>query len=65
MNYARWQFSRTLMMAGSLLLGVGILLVLLKFLMALAWYASGAIAVAGLVVLAVGWLAGGGRGLRR
>jgi len=60
MNYTRWQFSRTMMTAGSLLLGLGILLLLLKFLMALAWYASGAIAVAGLIMLAVGWFSGGG-----
>lgn len=61
MGYNRWVLSRSLIAVGSVLLGLGILLVLLKLMIALAWYASGAIFIAGLVLLVAGWLAGGGR----
>ena len=54
--------SRMLAVGGSFLLVLGILLLLVKLLVALAWYASGAIAIAGLVLLAAGWLIGGARG---
>jgi hypothetical protein len=50
-----------LVMAGSMLLGLGILLLLVKLLMTVAWYASGAIALSGVVLLAVGFLLGGRR----
>jgi len=54
--------SRVLVVGGSFLLVLGIFLLLVKLLVALAWYASGAIALAGLILLAVGWLIGGFRG---
>ena len=40
--------------------GLGVLLLLMKLVMFLAWYESGAIAAAGLVMLVVGRLVGGG-----
>jgi hypothetical protein len=47
-------------MAGSLLLTLGILVFLIRLLVALVWYASGAIIVAGAIMLVVGWLCGMG-----
>lgn len=62
MGLNRLMYSRMLTGAGSALLGLGILLLLVKLLIALAWFASGAIALAGLVLLGVGYLLGmGGR----
>ena len=51
--------SRSLIGTGSFCLVLGILLLLVKLLMALAWYAAGAIVLAGLVLVLVGWLLGG------
>ena len=61
MNSNRLAFSRMLVVTGSMLLGLGVLLLLVKVLMALAWYASGAIALSGLVLLVIGYLLGGSR----
>ena len=62
MGSNRLMYSRVLTGAGSALLGLGILLLLVKLLIALAWYASGAIALGGVVLLVVGYLLGmGGR----
>jgi len=49
------------MAAGSFCFVLGVLLLLVKLLMALAWYASGAILLAGLVLILIGWLLGGRR----
>jgi len=61
MAFNRWTFSRTLVAGGSVLLGLGVLLLLMKLVMFLAWYESGAIAAVGLVMLVVGRLIGRGR----
>ena len=62
MGSNRLRYSRVLTGAGSALLGLGILLLLVKLLIALAWYASGAIAMGRLVLLVAGYLLGmGGR----
>ena len=62
MNLNRWMLSRTLVAFGGLALGLGVLLLLVKLVIALAWYASGAIALAGLILLAVGYAIGAGTG---
>jgi len=50
-----------LIAAGSLILALGLFLLLVKLLVALAWYAAGGIALAGLIVLVFGWFLGLGR----
>lgn len=44
----------TLKLWGGLLLALGILLLLVRLLMLLAWYAAGAVALAGLIILLAG-----------
>jgi hypothetical protein len=51
-----------LVATGSGLLGLGLLLLLVKLAMVLAWYAGGWIALAGAVMLAAGFLMRGGTG---
>jgi len=61
MKSDRLAFSRMLVLSGGALLGLGIVLLLVKLLMAVAWYASGAIALSGLALLLIGYLLGGNR----
>ena len=59
MDLPRRQLARMMVVGGSVCLALGILLLLVKLLIALAWYASGAIMLAGLVLLAIGHALGG------
>ena len=52
----RYYFGRSLAFAGGSLVALGIILLLVKLLIFVAYYAAGAIALAGLVLLGVGWL---------
>jgi hypothetical protein len=61
MAHDRWMISRRLVAAGSVLLGLGILLLLVKLTVLIAWNGAGAVALVGLVLLVVGWAIGGGR----
>ncbi len=61
MTPRRWMLSRTLMGMGSFCLVLGILLLLIKLLMTVAWYAAGAIALTGVLLVGVGTLIGGYR----
>ena len=52
----RYYFGRSLAFAGGSLVGLGIILLLVKVLMLVAYYAAGLIAVIGLALLGIGWL---------
>lgn len=56
MNLRRLQFGQSLIIAGSGVLGIGVLLILIKLVMFIAWYAAGVVALAGGVLLLVGFL---------
>ena len=45
-----------LVILGTVLLALGLVLLLVKLIIFLAWYAAGIIALAGLILLAIGWL---------
>ena len=52
----RYYFGRSLAFAGGSLVALGVVLLLVKLLMFVAYYAAGAIALGGLVLLGIGWL---------
>ncbi len=52
----RYYFGRSLVFAGGSLVALGIVLLLVKLLIFVAYYAAGAIAVIGLMLLGIGWL---------
>ncbi len=45
-------------LAGATLIALAILLVVVKLLMFLAWFAAGPIGLAGLILLGIGWITG-------
>jgi membrane-bound ClpP family serine protease len=44
--------------AGAMLIALAILLLLVKLLMFMAWFAAGPIGLAGLILLGIGWITG-------
>ncbi|MDP7163132.1 MAG: hypothetical protein QF577_07670 [Phycisphaerae bacterium] len=54
MSFRRYRWARSMILAGSGLLLLGIILLLVKLTMILAWHAAGAVALAGLVFLLIG-----------
>jgi ABC-type bacteriocin/lantibiotic exporter with double-glycine peptidase domain len=56
MHMGRGGYAAMLLLIGGLLFALGILLLMVRLMMWLAWTASGAITVAGLVLLAIGAL---------
>ena len=54
MSFRRYRWARSMILAGSGLLLMGMILLLVKFTMILAWHAAGAVALAGLVFLLIG-----------
>lgn len=61
MSYRRFNLASSLIVAGGSMLAIGIILLMVKILITLAWYAAGAIALVGLLMLSLGWIIGGGR----
>ena len=51
-----YYFGRSLVFAGGSLVALGIVLLLVKLLIVVAYYAAGLIAVTGLILLGIGWL---------
>lgn len=45
-----------LVVFGGVVLALGLMLLVVKLIIFLAWYAAGIIALAGLILLAIGWL---------
>ena len=56
MNWDRLEFSRSMVVLGSGLLGLGVLLLMIKLVVFLAWYAAGVIAGVGLLMFLIGML---------
>jgi hypothetical protein len=56
MNWDRLGFSRSMVVLGSGILGLGVLLLLIKLVIFLAWFAAGIIAGVGLVMFLIGML---------
>ena len=56
MNLRRLQFGQSLIIAGSGVLGIGVLLILIKLVMFIAWYAAGVVVLAGGILLLIGFL---------
>jgi len=54
----RWDLSRSLVTVGGLLLGMGLILLVVKMLIIIAYTAAGAMAVVGLIALVAGLLMG-------
>jgi len=61
MSYSRMMMSRSLFATGTTVLGIGILLLLIKLAALVIWYAAGAIALAGAIMVFLGWILGGAR----
>jgi len=54
MSFIRYRWARSMILAGSGLLLLGIILLLVKLTMILAWHAAGAVALVGLLFLLIG-----------
>ena len=54
MGWRRFQFAQSLMFTGGGILALGILLVLIKLMMFIAWYAAGAVVLAGAMMFLTG-----------
>jgi len=56
MNLRRLRFGQSLIIAGTGVLGIGVLLILIRLVMLIAWYAAGVVVLAGGVLLLIGFL---------
>ena len=54
----RWDLSRSLVIVGGGLLGLGLMLLLIRIVMVVAYYAAGALVLVGLIALLAGGLLG-------
>ena len=56
MGWKQSELGRSLVVGGTAVLALGIMLLLIKLVMYMAWYAGGVIAAAGLLMLLIGGL---------